>query len=274
MTGTIEEFERHRGLLFTVAYGILGTAADAEDAVQDAWLRWSAGDRSDVVDPRAYLVQVVTRVALSRLRKLKTQRETYIGPWLPEPILTDEEGPAAKVETEADLSMALLLVLETLSPRERAVFVLREVFGYSHAEVAAMLDSSESAVRQTAHRARAHVQARRPRFETDERTRRQVLDRFAGACASGELDALLEVLAPDVVFLSDGGGRVAAALRPIVGADKVARSAVGPCRDGDRRPADPRLGRSTVRPEWSGGVGTTRSWWCRWRSSTGRSPRC
>lgn len=220
-------FEQHRRLLLTIAYGIVGTVTDAEDVVQDSWLRWSTGDRSEVVEPRAYLVQITTRVALNRLRTLKRRRETYVGPWLPEPVLTEDDGPADRLETGAELSIALLVVLESLSPRERAVFVLHQVFGYPYAEIAGMLDSTDAAVRQTGHRAREHVQARRPRFVADRQTHRRLFERFAEACATGDVDRLLAVLAPDVVFISDGGGRVSAALKPVVGAQKVARLLLG-----------------------------------------------
>ena len=228
-------FDRHRRLLFTVAYEMLGSVADAEHVVQDAWLRWSAGDRSDVVDPRAYLVQITTRLALDRLGAARTRREVYVGPWLPEPLLTgadDTPGtdPAEAVALGEHLSLALLVVLESLSPAERAVFVLREAFGMSFAEVAEVLGRSEAAVRQMAHRAREHVQARRPRFDTDQRAAREVTERFLAAAAGGDVEALLASLSPGVVLVSDGGGKAKAALRPIEGADKVARflAAIGP----------------------------------------------
>ncbi|WP_116947754.1 RNA polymerase sigma-70 factor [Jiangella endophytica] len=219
---TDDPFQRHRGLLFTVAYELLGSVADAEDVVQDTWLRWSAADRSDVVEPKAYLVRIATRVALNRLRTLRTRRETYVGPWLPEPLVTGPDA-AGGVELAEDVSMAMLVVLETLTPIERAVFVLREVFGFAHAEIATALDRSEASVRQVAHRAREHVQARRPRFDTDPEQRRAVTERFLRATAEGDLAELMEVLAPDVVMINDTDGKVRAARRPIVGADKVAR---------------------------------------------------
>ena len=225
-------FEEHRRLLFTVAYQMLGSVADAEDVVQDAWLRWSATDRADVADPRAYLVRITSRLALDRLGSARSRRESYVGPWLPEPLLTggtpvaggapppDPDDAAALGE---QVSLALLVVLETLSPAERAVFVLREVFGLPAAEVAAILGRSEAAVRQTAHRAREHVQARQPRFDTDRATQRLATERFLAACAGGDVEALLAALAPDVVLVTDGGGRAKAARRPIMGAEKVAR---------------------------------------------------
>ncbi|MCZ2817016.1 RNA polymerase sigma factor SigJ [Modestobacter sp. VKM Ac-2984] len=236
MNAAADLFADHRRLLFSVAYQLLGSVADAEDAVQDAWLRWSAADRTDVTDPRAYLVQVTTRLALDRLRSARVRRESYVGPWLPEPLLTGGDrvaaapgpaDPSEVAETGEAVSLALLVVLETLSPAERAVFVLREVFALPVAEVAAALGRSESAVRQMAHRAREHVQARRPRFDTDRRAQREVTDRFLAACAGGDVDALLAALAPDVVLVTDGGGKAKAALRPISGAEKVSRFLVG-----------------------------------------------
>lgn len=219
-------FQEHRALLFTVAYEMLGSVADAEDVVQDTWLRWSATDRGDVADPKAYLVRIATRLSLNRLRTLRNRRETYVGPWLPEPILTSPDA-ATDVERMEDVSMAMLVVLETLSPLERAVFVLHDVFGFSYSEVAAALDRSEAAVRQLAHRAREHVQARRPRFDTDPDRQREVTARFVEATLSGDVEALLEILAPDVVLITDSGGKVTAARRPVVTADNVARFLVG-----------------------------------------------
>lgn len=236
MSDLLDVFDRHRRLLFSVAYQMLGSVADAEDAVQDAWLRWSAGDRDDVADPRAYLVRVVTRLALDRLDSARARRESYVGPWLPEPLLTGRDtvaaapapaDPTAAAELGEQVSMALLVVLETLSPAERAVFVLREVFGLPVAETAAALGRTEPAVRQMAHRAREHVQARRPRFDADHVAQREVTERFLAACAGGDVEALLAALAPDAVLVSDGGGKAKAALRPITGADKVARFTIG-----------------------------------------------
>jgi RNA polymerase sigma-70 factor (ECF subfamily) len=228
MTGT---FEAHRRLLFAVAYNLLGSAADAEDVVQETWLRWSGVDHDAVHDPRAYLVQIATRQALNRIRANKARRESYVGPWLPEPLLAGAEpapkDPAEQVVDEVArgeaVSLAMLVVLETLSPLERAVFVLREVFGMSHDEVAGALGRSAAGVRQLAHRAREHVQARRPRFDTDRSEQRRVTEAFVRATATGDLDGLLSLLAPDVVLVTDGGGKRKAALRPILGAEKVAR---------------------------------------------------
>jgi RNA polymerase sigma-70 factor (TIGR02957 family) len=239
VTVALEAFDRHRRLLFSVAYQMLGSVADAEDVVQDAWLRWSAADRADVIDERAYLVRIVSRLALDRLDSARARRESYVGPWLPEPLLTGRAPvasapPAADPEDAAELgeqvSLALLVVLETLSPAERAVFVLREAFGMSTAEVAAALGRSEAAVRQMTHRAREHVQARQPRFDTDRAAQREVTERFLAAAVGGDVETLLAAMAPGVVLLADGGGKVTAARRPIVGADKVARflAAVGP----------------------------------------------
>ena len=219
-----EVFEAHRGLMFAVAYRMLGSIADAEDAVQDAWLRWSAASRADVLDAKAYLARVVTTTALNRLRSARARREAYVGPWLPEPLLT-EAGPdaAERAELAESVSVAMLVVLESLTPDERAVFVLREVFGFGHAEIGAALGRSAPAVRQLAHRAREHVQARRPRFDVDWDQQREVTERFLAAAGGGDIEGLMTVLAPDVTLLTDGGGKARAALRPIVGARKAAR---------------------------------------------------
>lgn len=222
----VETFEAHRGHLKAVAYRMLGSVAEAEDVVQEAWLRWDRTDRSAVIDARGYLVRVATRLALDRLRRVKTQREQYNGPWLPEPIATLPDAAEA-VEVAESVSLALLIVLETLSPLERAVFVLREAFGYSNAEIAGVLSRSEPAVRQLAHRARAHVEARRPRFDADDASHRRVTERFLAACEGGDLASLLAVLAPDVVLVGDGGDKALAPRRPVEGADKVGRFLLG-----------------------------------------------
>lgn len=211
-------FGEHRNLLFSVAYRILGSAADAEDAVQDAWLRWSAADRSQVAEPKAYLVRIVTNLAMDRLRSAQARRETYVGPWLPEPILTSSDSTNA-----ADsVSMALLVVLETLSPLERAVFVLREAFGFTYGEIATAVERSEDTVRQAGTRARKHVQARRPRFQADRARQWQVTERFFAAAAGGDINTLMQLLAPDVTLWTDGGGKVRQARRPVTGAERVA----------------------------------------------------
>ncbi|WP_059005896.1 RNA polymerase sigma-70 factor [Streptomyces specialis] len=217
-----EAFVAHRNLLFTVAYELLGSAADAEDVLQETWLRWAAVDLGTVRDRRAYLVRITTRQALSRLRALGRRKESYVGPWLPEPLLTAPDV-AEDVELADSVSMAMLLVLETLAPTERAVFVLREVFDLGYDEIAEAVDKSPAAVRQIAHRARTHVAARRPRGVVSPAETRDALDAFRRAVETGDLQGLLDILAPDVVLTGDGGGVVQAVPRPIVGADKVAR---------------------------------------------------
>jgi RNA polymerase sigma-70 factor (ECF subfamily) len=216
-----DPFLQHRGLLFTVAYEMLGSAADAEDVLQESWLRWAQADQDEVRDPRAYLVRVVTRQALNRLRTLQRQRETYVGTWLPEPLVTAPDV-LDDVELAESVSFAMLLVLETLTPLERAAFVLREVFGFEYDEIAAATDRTPAAVRQLVSRARNHVQARRPRFEPPAETE-QIIAEFFAAASTGRVEPLLELLAPDVVLHTDGGGKKKAALNPIHGAGKVAR---------------------------------------------------
>jgi RNA polymerase sigma-70 factor (TIGR02957 family) len=217
-----EEFLAHRNLLFTVAYELLGSAADAEDVLQETWLRWVDVDLDSVRDQRAYLVRITTRQALGRLRTLGRRRESYVGPWLPEPLLTTPDV-AEDVELAESVSMAMLLVLETLTPTERAVFVLREVFELGYDEIAEAVDKSQAAVRQIAHRARSHVAARRPRGVVSPAETRDALEAFQRAIETGDLQSLVDILAPDVVLLTDGGGVKGALLRPIVGADRVAR---------------------------------------------------
>ncbi|KUO08747.1 RNA polymerase sigma-70 factor [Streptomyces sp. DSM 15324] len=224
-----EAFVAHRNLLFTVAYEMLGSAADAEDVLQETWLRWVDTDLEEVRDRRAYLVRITTRQALNRLRTLSRRKEAYVGPWLPEPLLTTPDV-AQDVELAESVSMALMLVLETLSPTERAVFVLREVFDVGYDEIAAAVDKSPAAVRQIAHRARRHVDARRPREAVSERRTRAALESFQRALSTGDLQGFLDVLAPDVVLMSDGGGLRQAAPRPINGALKVARFIIGGTR--------------------------------------------
>ncbi|HUL27904.1 MAG TPA: RNA polymerase sigma-70 factor [Streptosporangiaceae bacterium] len=216
-------FEANRELLFAVAYRMLGTVADAEDAVQDAWLRWSAAPRCDIAEPRAYLARTVTNIALNRLRSARARREAYVGSWLPEPLLTSGPDAADRAELAESVSLAMLVVLESLTPEERAVFVLHEVFGFPHAEIAAAIGRSDASVRQLMHRAREHVQARRPRFDVDAGQQREVTQRFLAAAAGGDIDQLMAVLAPDVTLIPDGGGKAQAPRRPITGAAKVAR---------------------------------------------------
>jgi RNA polymerase sigma-70 factor (TIGR02957 family) len=215
-----DPFVTHRGLLFTVAYEMLGSATDAEDVVQETWLRWAGVDRTEVRDSRAYLVRIVTRQALNRLRTVSRRREDYPGEWLPEPLLT---GPdmTDDAELSENVSIALLTVLETLGPVERAVFVLHEVFETPYDEVAEVVGKTPAAVRQIAHRAREHVAARRPRMQVDRAQQEATLEKFMAAVTSGDLQGLVEVLAPEVVLIADGGGLVPAARRPLVGADKV-----------------------------------------------------
>jgi len=222
MERATEAFVAHRNVLFTVAYEMLGSASDAEDVLQETWLRWVGVDLSTVREERAYLVRVVTRLALDRLRVLGRRKESYVGPWLPEPLLTTPDV-AEDVELADSVSMAMLLVLETLAPIERAVFVLREVFDLEYDEIADAVDKTPAAVRQIAYRARAHVAARRPRGAVSPAETRAALEAFQRAVVTGDLQSLLDILAPDVVALSDGGGVRHAILRPIVGPNKVAR---------------------------------------------------
>ena len=221
-----DAFARHRGLLFTVAYEMLGSASDAEDVVQETWLRWANVDQAEVRDHRAYLVRIVTRQALNRLRTLSRRREDYVGEWLPEPLVTSPDV-AEDVELAESVSIAMLTVLETLGPTERAVFVLREVFDTPYDEIAETIGKSPAAVRQVAHRAREHVAARRPRMQVTRAEQEQAVQRFLEALQSGDVDGLLEVLAPDVVLVADGGGVVAAIRRPVTGAPHVARLVSG-----------------------------------------------
>jgi RNA polymerase sigma-70 factor (ECF subfamily) len=218
---TDDPFVTHRSLLFTVAYEMLGSRPDAEDVVQETWLRWADVDPAEVRDARAYLVQIVTRQALNRLRTLARRREAYVGEWLPEPLLTSPDV-AEDVELAESVSIAMLTVLETLTPAERAVFVLRDVFDLPYPEIAAAVDRTPAAVRQIAHRARDHVAARRPRVRVDRAEQQRVVERFLNALEGGQLQELLDVLAPDVVLVADGGGEAATIRRPMVGSDRVA----------------------------------------------------
>ena len=217
-----DPFVTHRSLLFTVAYEMLGSAADAEDVIQESWLRWDGVDKSEVRDPRAYLVRIVTNQSLSRLRSLARRREDYFGEWLPEPLLTTPDV-AEDVELADSISMAMLTVLETLSPTERAVFVLREVFDLPYDEIAEAVGKSAPAVRQIAHRARGHVSARRPRSAVSRTEQQQVVALFIDAIRGGDLQPFLDALAPDVVFISDGGGQRVAVPVPVEGSERVGR---------------------------------------------------
>ena len=223
--GAERVFAEHRGLLYAVAYRVLGSVTEAEDVVQDAWLRWSRVDSTAVSDAEGYLVRVTTRLAVDRLRSARVRRESYVGPWLPEPMLTSPDV-AENVVLADSVSTAMLLVLEALSPVKRAVFVLSEAFGYSHAEIAGFTGRSDASVRQIAHRARQAVGARRHRYDTDPEVRQQATERFLAACLGGDLNALMEVLAPDVILVSDGGGFTGAPRKPIRGIVYVARAIV------------------------------------------------
>ena len=219
---TDDPFVVHRSLLFTVAYEMLGSAADAEDVLQESWLRWADVDHSQVSDPRAYLIRVATRQALNQMRTLSWRREEYDGEWLPEPLLTSPDV-AEDVELAESVSIAMLTVLETLGPTERAVFVLREVFEMPYSEIAEAIGKSAAAVRQIARRAREHVAARRPRVQVSRSEQQAVVERFLVALRTGQLQELVQVMAPDVVLIADGGGLVAAAPVPIHGAELVAK---------------------------------------------------
>ncbi|MFF9864470.1 RNA polymerase sigma-70 factor [Streptomyces sp. NPDC013953] len=234
-TDTTDVFEAHRPVLTGVAYRMLGRVTDAEDVVQEAWLRWTGADRGQIREPRAYLVRITTRLAIDRLRQVQARRESYVGPWLPEPVATDF-GPTVPDTAEravlADsVSLAVLVVLESLSPLERAVFVLREAFGFPYAEIAATLDRSEAAVRQLAGRARRHVEEGRPRYDVDPAERRDLTERFLEAAAGGDLGNLLALLAPDVRLVGDSGGKAKAPLRVMESADKVGRFLLAVAKD-------------------------------------------
>jgi RNA polymerase sigma-70 factor (ECF subfamily) len=221
------QFEELRPYLFSIAYRMLGSAGDAEDIVQDAFLRWE-GAEAEVESPKAYLSKIVTRLSLDHLKSARVRRETYVGPWLPEPLVEEKEPDAAeRTEQVETLSMAFLVLLETLTPMERAVFILRDVFDYEYAEIAEIVDRSEDSCRQIAHRAKQHIAARRPRFSTSPEKRKELTTRFLEACALGELEGLTALLSEEIVLMSDGGGKVRAARRPIVGSEKVARFVLG-----------------------------------------------
>ncbi|RKS06233.1 RNA polymerase sigma-70 factor (ECF subfamily) [Nocardiopsis sp. Huas11] len=235
-------YVEHRELLFSIVYGMLGTVTDTEDVLQEAWLSWAArvrdGDARPIDNPRGYLVRVAVNQALARQEAIRRRKEAYLGPWLPEPLVTEEDAAQPTLRAES-VSVALLVVLESLSPLERAVFVLHEVFGYAHTEIAAMLGRTPAAVRQLGHRARRHVRARRPRYRSDPRVQRRVTERFVAATTDGDLATLLELLAPDVTMWNDGGGKVPRASRRLLhGGDKVARFLIGVARPGTERAAD------------------------------------
>lgn len=230
-------FVELRPLLFTIAYEILGSATESDDVLQDSYLRWAEVDLGQVRDVKAYLASLVTRQALNALRADARRREEYVGPWLPEPLLLSEQDPSTDVVLAESVSMAMLVVLETLSPDERAVFVLRDVFGFDYDEIAAAVGKSATAARQVAHRARNHVQARRPRYTpVDPEESARVAAEFMTAAAGGDITTVLSMLAPDVVWTADSGGKASAARRPIVGADRVARTVIGLLRQGAQQP--------------------------------------
>jgi RNA polymerase sigma-70 factor, ECF subfamily len=232
-----ERFTLLRPLLFTIVYEILGSATESDDVLQDSYLRWAQVDLATVRDTKSYLAQLVTRQALNALRAGARRREDYIGPWLPEPLLLDERDPSADVVLAESVSMAMLVLLETLTPDERAVFVLREVFGFDYDEIAGAVGKSVATVRQVAHRAREHVQARRKRFEpVDTAHTAKVTEQFMTAAATGDMEGLLSMLAPDVTWTADSGGKATAARRPVVGAKKVANILIGMFRFGQRMP--------------------------------------
>lgn len=227
----MEHFERHRALLFSIAYRMLGSVADAEDVVQESYLRWREVSEAEIRSPKAYLSAVVTRLSIDRLRSAKARREEYVGPWLPEPLVADvgaeSATPPGTMELEESLSMAFLVLLESLGPTERAVFLLREVFGYGYDEIGRVVGKGEVNTRQIAHRARSAVAARRPRFDAPPEQGRRLTEKFLQACRSGDMEGLLVLLADDVTVWSDGGGKATAARRPIRGKEKVARFFLG-----------------------------------------------
>jgi RNA polymerase sigma-70 factor (ECF subfamily) len=232
-----ERFTHLRPLLFTIVYEILGSATESDDVLQDSYLRWAEVDLATVRDTKSYLAQLVTRQALNALRAGARRREDYIGPWLPEPLLLDDRDASADVVLAESVSMAMLVLLETLTPDERAVFVLREVFGFDYDEIAGAVGKSATTVRQVAHRAREHVHARRKRFEpVDTDTTTKLTEQFMTAAATGDMEGLLAMLAPNATWTADSGGKATAARRPIVGAEKVARAIMGLFRYGQRMP--------------------------------------
>ena len=232
-----ERFTHLRPLLFTIVYEILGSATESDDVLQDSYLRWADVDLGTVRDTKSYLAQLVTRQALNALRASTRRREDYIGPWLPEPLLLDERDASADVVLAESVSMAMLVLLETLTPDERAVFVLREVFGFDYDEIAGAVSKSTATVRQVAHRAREHVHARRKRFEpVDAATTAEITEQFMTAAATGDMEGLLSMLALDATWTADSGGKASAARRPVVGADRVAKAIIGIFRLGQKLP--------------------------------------
>ena len=232
-----ERFTHLRPLLFTIVYEILGSATESDDVLQDSYLRWAEVDLATVRDTKSYLAQLVTRQALNALRAGARRREDYIGPWLPEPLLLDERDASADVVLAESVSMAMLVLLETLTPDERAVFVLREVFGFDYNEIAGAVGKSVTTVRQVAHRAREHVHARRKRFDpVDSARTTELTEQFLTAASTGDLDGLMSMLAPDAVWTADSNGKASAARRPVVGADKVAKAIIGLFRLGQKLP--------------------------------------
>ena len=220
-------FEQHRRLLFSIAYRMLGSVVDAEDALQDAFIRWQRAPEVEIRSPKAFLVTIVSRISVSHLQSARAQRETYVGEWLPEPIVTGPGSDVARLaQIDESVSMAVLLLLERLTPIERAVFLLAEIFDYTHAEIGAMLDLTETNCRQILRRARQHVRMERPRFGASTRQHTDLLQRFHQAAGSGDMDGLLALLSSDVVMHTDGGGKASALPLPIFGADKVARASV------------------------------------------------
>ncbi len=220
-------FEEHREVLFSIAYRMLGSVTDAEDVLQEAYLRWEKASENEIRSPRAFLVTVISRLCINHLQSARVQRETYVGEWLPEPLVTDPGSDAARIaQVDESVSMALLLMLERLTPAERAVFLLHEVFDYKHAEIAAALDLTEENCRQLLRRAQQHVHLARPRFRPPAREHRELLERFREAAGSGDMDYLISMLSGDVVLHTDGGGKASALMLPIDGPENVARVSV------------------------------------------------
>jgi RNA polymerase sigma-70 factor (ECF subfamily) len=238
LTPTVQRFEANRPLLFGIAYRMLGSIAEAEDVVQDAFLRYQAVPPDTVEQPRAFLCTIVTRLALDQLKSARARREAYVGSWLPEPLLTqdsdDRLDPDAHVGTSESISLAFLVLLESLTPVERAVFLLREVFDFSYPEIANIIGKNEAACRQTFHRARQSIADRRPRFPDSPEVQRRLTDSFVQACTTGNLDNLLSLLTQDITLWADGGGKVHAAVHPIQGRDHVARFLFGILRKAPR----------------------------------------